>query len=152
MNLTLYHNSSERKVIGKSLTNLGDVTGVIKGDASIMAPTFILEYDSTDVSSYLKDVNYLYWGHTGRYYFVDDVQVLTGKRVMLICSVDVLQTYSTAIKQQVAIIDKQESRDETNLYLSDGSFVSTEQTFNEIKNFQTGFNETGEFILINAGA
>ena len=152
MHLTLYHNSSERKVIGKSLSNLGVTTGIIKGDASIMAPTFILEYDPVSPPYYLTDVNYLYWRQAQRFYFVDDIQVLTGKRVLLICSVDVLQTYRTAIKQQVAIIDKQESRNETNLYISDGSFVSTEQTFNEIKNFQTGFNETGEFILINAGA
>lgn len=152
MILTLYHNSSERKVIGKSLNNLGNVTGVIKGDASIMSPTFILEYDPTNSPYYLTDVNYLYWRQAHRFYFVDDVQVLTGKRVMLVCSVDVLQTYRASIKEQVAIIDKQESRNESNLYLSDGSFVCTEQTFNEIKNFQTGFNETGEFILINAGA
>ena len=152
MHLTLYYNSSERKVVGKSLNNLGDATGVIKGDCSIMTPTFILDYDPASGTHYLTDVNYLYWSEAGRYYFVDDIQVLTGKRIMLICSVDVLQTYQVGIKQQIAIIDKQENRNETNLYLSDGSFVSTEQTFNEVKNFQTGFNETGEFILINAGA
>jgi hypothetical protein len=64
----------------------------------------------------------------------------------------VLETFKTHIKAQTAIINKQESRDETNLFLNDGSFVRTEQCFNEILNFDTGFNETGEFILINAGA
>ena len=148
MNLTLYYNSSERKVIGKTLQSIGNVTGVLKGDASIMNPVFILESDN----NYLSGVNYLYWQEGGRYYYIDDIQMLTGGRMVFYCSVDVLQTFRNEIKAQTAIIDKQESPLQTNLYLNDGSFVDTEQTFNEIKNFQYGFNETGEFILINAGA
>lgn len=148
MNLTLYYNSSERKVIGKSLQSVGTVTGILKGDASIMNPVFILESNN----SYLSGVNYLYWQEGGRYYYIDDIQMLTGGRMAFYCSVDVLQTFRNEIKAQTAIIDKQESPMQTNLYLNDGSFVDTEQTFNEIKNFQYGFNEIGEFILINAGA
>ena len=148
MNLTLYYNSSERKVIGKSLQSVGSVTGILKGDASIMNPVFILESNN----NYLSGVNYLYWQEGGRYYYIDDIQMLTGGRMAFYCSVDVLQTFKNEIKAQTAIVDKQESRNETNLYLNDGSFVDTEQTFNEIKNFQYGFNEVGEFILINAGA
>ena len=148
MNLTLYYNSSERKVIGKSLQNLGTVTGILKGDTAITSPVFILQSDN----DYLSGVNYLYWQETGRYYYIDNIELMTGGRMAFYCSVDVLESFKTQIKAQTAIIDKQESRDETNLYLNDGSFVDTEQTFNEIKNFQTGFNQNGEFILINAGA
>ena len=148
MNLTLYYNSSERKVIGKSLQNLGTVTGILKGDATITSPVFILQSNN----NYLSGTNYLYWQETGRYYYIDNIELMTGGRMAFYCSVDVLESFKTQIKAQTAIIDKQESRNETNLYLNDGSFVDTEQTFNEIKNFQTGFNEVGEFILINAGA
>ena len=148
MHLTLFYNASERKVIGKSLQNLGTTTGILKGDASITSPVFILQSDN----DYLSGVNYLYWQETGRYYYIDDIELMTGSRMVFYCSVDVLQSFATEIKAQTAIINKQESRSETNLYLNDGSFVDTEQTFNEIKNFQTGFNEVGEFILINAGA
>lgn len=148
MNLTLYYNSSERKVIGKSLQNLGTVTGILKGDATITSPVFILQSNN----NYLSGTNYLYWQETGRYYYIDNIELMTGGRMAFYCSVDVLESFKTQIKAQTAIIDKQESRNETNLYLNDGSFIDTEQTFNEIKNFQTGFNEVGEFILINAGA
>ena len=146
MHLTLYFNASERKVIGKSLTGAGTVTGILKGDASIMMPSFILEYDQT----YLTDVNYLYWAESGRYYYIDDVQVLTGERVVLHCSVDVLESFKNGIKAQTAIVEKQENR--SNLYFNDGSFVKDTRAFYTVKNFPYGFNETGEFILINAGA
>ena len=148
MILTLYYNSSERRVIGKSLQSVGVVTGVLKGDTSILNPTFILETNN----NYLSDINYLYWQEAGRYYFIDDILLMTGGRTALVCTVDVLESFKDGIKGQTAVIDKQESRTTTNLYINDGSFIDTEQTFNEIINFSNGFNDTGEFILINAGA
>ena len=145
MNLTLYYNSSERKVIGKSLQSVGNVTGVLKGDASIMNPVFILESDN----NYLSGVNYLYWQEGGRYYYIDDIQVLTGSRMVLYCSVDVLETYSTEIKAQVAIVDKQQTL--ANMYFNDGSFRREAREFYTVKSFQNGFNDVGEYILITAG-
>ena len=145
MNLTLYYNSSERKVIGKSLQSVGSVTGILKGDASIMNPVFILESDN----NYLSGVNYLYWQEGNRYYYIDDIQMLTGGRMAIYCSVDVLETYSTEIKEQVAIVDKQEAI--SNMYFNDGSFRKDTREFYTVKSFQNGFNDTGEYILITAG-
>jgi hypothetical protein len=73
MNLTLFYNASERKVIGKSLQNLGTTTGILKGDASITSPVFILQSNN----NYLSGVNYLYWQETGRYYYIDDIELYT---------------------------------------------------------------------------
>lgn len=146
MNLTLYYNASERKVIGKSLRTLGTVTGVLKGDASITSPTFIVEANS----SYFNGVNYLYWEETNRYYYIDDIQALTGGRMLFICSVDVLESFSTQIKQQTAILDKQQTL--SNMYYNDGSFKKDTREFYTIKSFSNGFNDDGEYILITAGA
>ena len=146
MNLTLYYNSSERKVVGKSLHSVGTVNGILKGDASIMSPVFIL--DSND--NYLLGVNYLYWAEAHRYYYIDDIQMMTGNRMVFYCSVDVLESFKTQIKNQTAILNKQEN--DSNLYFDDGSFVKDTRAFYTIKNFDYGFNETGEYILINAGA
>ena len=103
MHLTLYYNASERKVIGKSLQNLSTCTGVLKGDASIMNPVFILEAND----NYLSGTNYLYWQETGRFYYIDDIEVMTGGRMMFYCSVDVLESFKTHIKARTATIDKQ---------------------------------------------
>ena len=147
MNLTLYYNASERKVIGKSLRTLGTVKGVLKGDASITSPTFVVEANS----SYFNGVNYLYWEETKRYYYIDDIQALTGGRMLFVCSVDVLETYKSQIKQMPAIIDKQQNNVNSNLYLNDGSYVIDSRSYNTILNFSGGFNDDGKFILITAG-
>lgn len=146
MNLTLYYNASERKVIGKSLRTLGTVTGVLKGDASITSPTFVVEANS----SYFNGVNYLYWKETNRYYYIDDIQALTGGRMLFVCSVDVLESFKTQIKQQTAILDKQQTL--SNMYYNDGSFKKDTREFYTIKSFSNGFNDSGEYILITAGA
>ena len=146
MHLTLYYNASERKVIGKSLQSLSTCTGVLKGDASIMNPVFVL--DAND--NYLSGTNYLYWQESGRFYYIDDIQVMTGGRMVLYCSVDVLQSFATQIKAQTAIIDKQENS--ANMYFNDGSFVRDTREFYTVKTFQNGFNDNGEYILITAGA
>lgn len=146
MNLTLYYNSSERKVIGKSLQNLGNVAGILKGDASITSPVFILQSNN----NYLSGVNYLYWQETGRYYYIDDIELMTGGRMVFYCSVDVLQSFATQIKAQTAIIDKQES--ENNMYFNDGSFRKDSREFYTVRSFPNGFNDNGEYILITAGA
>lgn len=148
MNLTLYYNSSERRVIGKTLQNLGTVTGVLKGDASVMNPTFILESGTR----YLTGVNYLYWQETGRFYYIDDIQIVTGGRMVLYCSVDVLESFKTQIKNQTAIVDKQQNRNDSNIYFNDGSFRTDSREFYTIKSFANGFNDDGEFILVTAGA
>ena len=146
MNLTLYYNASERKVIGKSLRTLGTAKGVLKGDASITSPTFVVEANS----SYFNGVNYLYWEETNRYYYIDDIQALTGGRMLFVCSVDVLESFKTQIKQQTAILDKQQTL--SNMYYNDGSFKKDTREFYTIKSFSNGFNDDGEYILITAGA
>ncbi len=146
MQLTLMYNSSERNVIGKTITSLFTVNATIKGDTSILRPTFILQYDST----YLTGVNYIYCSDTGRYYYIDNIKVLTGQRIELDCSVDVLQSYKTEILNQTAIINKQ--RTNGNLYYNDGSFVTDVRDFYTIKTFSNGFTQNGQYILITAGA
>lgn len=145
--IQLYFNGSERKVIGKSKTAIGEpITCIIKGDSSIMSPVFILNTSN----GYLSGINYLYWQDTGRYYFIDDIQVLTGSRMAIYCSIDVLETYASDIKRQTAIVSKQQSL--ANMYFNDGSFRKDTREFYTIKSFSNGFNDDGEYILITAGA
>jgi len=146
MNFTLYYNASERKVVGKSLQNLGNITGVLKGEGSILSPRFILE----TAGKYLNNCNYLYWQEAGRYYFIDDVVVMTGGRMMVYCTVDVLQSFAAEIREQLVITDKQLTIG--SVYIDDGSWVAESREFYSTLNFQNGFNNNGEFILITAGA
>ncbi len=102
MYMNLYQNGQDRRVIGKTLTNGFSINDIeIKQDTNILKPSIIIKYFS-GVMAY----NYCYISIFDRYYFIDNIQVLSGGRVELICSVDVLNTYATEIKALNAILTR----------------------------------------------
>lgn len=74
--------------VGTSITTID-----MPHDNNLLTPTFIIANNSA-----VYTANYLHCATYGRYYFIDSVTTLTGGRMALKCSVDVLQTYATAIK------------------------------------------------------
>ena len=98
--VTLYINTSDNRKIGKSLTSAYYFANVeFKRPCEMLNPTIIL-HNITNITQY----NYCYIGDFGRYYFIDEIQVLTGGRVSIKCSIDVLETYATEIKALNAIL------------------------------------------------
>ena len=60
-------------------------------------------------------------------------------------------TFKNALMNERVIIDKTENLKNANLYLDDGSFVSSCKTITKIYNFSNGFNDDPEYILLTAG-
>ena len=94
MNISVYRNQSDPKVIRKNIGNpLHTYTGVkLKENTSILQPVLNL----TGFSDYEK-ANYVYIEDFGRYYFIDDIVALNYDMVELHCSVDVLYTYQAGL-------------------------------------------------------
>lgn len=146
MKINLYYNSSEKNKIGKSLTIKLSLNGTLKEECSITKPIILIESES------LFDVNYAYIEEFNRYYFISDITSVKNNlwRVSLNC--DVLESFKDKILNLNCIIDKQSSIGKSNSLFDDGSYITEIDTFNEIAKFQSGFNESGEFILLTAGA
>ena len=73
---------------GKTITSLKPYR-----DCSILSPRFILDYDST-----VLGYNYIYISAFGRYYYIDDITIATAQTMVISCSVDVLMSFNTDIK------------------------------------------------------
>ena len=73
MNVEIYKNLSENSVIGKTKTLVYQTPCEIKGESSIINPVLILQYNEQLFAS-----NYVYIPAWSRYYFIDDIRVLTG--------------------------------------------------------------------------
>lgn len=145
MELTLYKNSSERNRINKVLSEPITLTGAFRDGTSIVNPIIAIESDGVITS------NYLYIPLFNRYYYIDDITVVRNGYYIIKCSVDVLMSWKSAILDLPVIINKQNSPNKSDLFLNDGSFVTECRTFNTIINFENGFNENGELILITCG-
>ena len=65
--------------------------------------------------------------------------------------VDVLYTWRADIRSTEAVVDKLEREDQANLYFDDGSFIMDCRNAIEVKEFPSGLNENGSYILICAG-
>ena len=145
MKIEFYKNSSEKNKIGKFLSSVLTLNGNLRDECSITSPSILVEATS------LVDYNYCYIPEFKRYYFISDITSVRNNlwRVSLKC--DVLESFKKDILNLSCIVDKQQNQSYSN-YIDDGSYINRADSFVEIANYQNGFNSSGEFILITAGA
>lgn len=97
MTCYLYNIGADARQLTKvtSATPYTEAKTAVKPTAAldIISPTFVFDYSATALAC-----NYLYCVEFGRYYFVTNIAVDTAGRVNITCAIDVLQTYSAAIK------------------------------------------------------
>ena len=117
MTITLYQNVSEANVVDKNLLNGVQVTGTLRSGTSVLNPSITVEANSENIVW----VNYVYIHEWNRYYFVNDIANIRNGLWEFSCHVDVLMTYKNQIRQQSAIIARQENL--YNLYLDDNKFL-----------------------------
>lgn len=143
MEIILYNNKSEKNKIGKDITLVATLTGSIKEPSSLIRPSIVIEY--SDPTAF----NYVYISQFGRYYYVSDVNILNTNILMISLVVDVLESFKTSILSQHVIIDK--NQNVFSNYLPDSNLLTLVKTKTDIINFNNGFLDNGEFILITAG-
>lgn len=144
MRITFYTNNSEKNALTKSLTQIVRLDGTLKDGTSIIDPS-ILCYN---IDRFIADINYFYIDETGRYYFLNGVEVVRTGLWQISGHVDVLSTYKTAILQNRAIIQRSESN--YNLKLNDGLFKTQQNPRITTIPFGTGFT-TSNYVLALAG-
>lgn len=143
--IVLQINHSERERADKDLTDVITVSGTLKADTSIVDPVIQIKCNLED--TYM--VNYMTIEVFGRSYFVTNIRSVINGLVEFSGHVDVLSTYKEAIRENNAIIRKQQ--DDWNLYLNDGSFKIYQNPKVLTKAFPSGFS-TQEFVLAVAGS
>ena len=107
MELTFYKQAATPNRVDKSdyLTVVGTVSNVIlKDDTDLMSPTFILK-----TSEVVYNSNYVYCSFTHRYYYINNIDALSGGRLAIHCSIDVLYTYKDEILNSSAWIERSDT-------------------------------------------
>lgn len=146
MKIELIRNLSEPNKVIKELESHGTITGSLKETTSILSPTMVVK-TGLDVLT-IATTNYMYIEDFKRYYFITDIKSVKTGLWEISGRVDVLQSYSDLIKQQTAIVKRQENK--WNLYLNDGSFRVYQNPMVLTKPFASGFNSFN-FVLSVAG-
>ena len=102
MYITIGQTSDDRRKLQKSFAGTS-VQVQLKQPCDLLHPVFIMTWSS----SYVHD-NYVHAPELGRYYYIDNVVLLTGSRAELQCSVDVLMSY----RDQILALDVYVSRNQ----------------------------------------
>lgn len=148
----LYHNNSENKIIGKSLTAMGVLECTLKEDVSIEKPVLIVSNTTQSLvtDTYLDELDYFYMPKFNRYYYVDEIKAMPGSRFMIRGSVDVLESFKSDILNLNVILDHSQSTG-ANQYLDSPIWVANSKHSTSIINFPNGLLDSGEYILITVG-
>lgn len=107
MQLIFYKQAASPNRINKSnfLTTVGTIGSVeIKSDTDLMHPIFILRTNPVVYNS-----NYVYCEFTQRYYYIDSIDALSGNRIAIHCTIDVLHTYRNEILASTAWVTRSDS-------------------------------------------
>lgn len=143
MDIKIYNNTSEKVKVGKTLTNVRDISGELKEACDIINPVIIISGEN--LSSY----NYLYIPIFNRYYFITDIKVIRNNLWEISCHCDVLESYADNIKALSAIIQRQEN--EWDLYLNDGTFKAESTNKTATLMFPNDLFTQENYILCVAG-
>lgn len=148
MDIKLYFTTSPDNRMTKYLLNESIMQGTLRDVSNVVNPVVLIERDISQLSGIY---NYVYIPEFHRYYFINEMQSYRNDFVLLSLTVDVLFSFKNQILDNVAIVDKAQQEEFSNIYYDDGSFITEARDFYTIKTFDNGFNDDGEFILITAG-
>lgn len=143
MQIKLYKNLSEVNTIGKTLTEENVRTGTLKDGCSVLSPSVVLTGEN------LSNFNYMYIPEFHRYYFITGITSVKKGLWQIDGHCDVLESYKDSIKENVAIIKRQESI--WDLYLNDEKFKAESTNKTATILFPNNLFNTVNFILTAAG-
>ena len=136
MNIILYKNRSDNRVLRKSLTQVSTPLSCdIYGSESIITPRFILEYVGVEA-------NYCYVAELNRYYYIKDIVLAPGGQRILMCEVDVLMSNIDEILNLNCLILRQENESLCNKYLVDNKMIANANKEETVESF-------GEVVITN---
>lgn len=145
MEVIFYHNASDDRVVNKTLIGGTSFHGQARDEVNIMNPTII--FDSDEIMRF----NYAYIPEFQRYYTVTSVTSYREGLFIVDLSVDVLMSFAGEIMCLSVVVDKQTMPENGDEYIDDGSLVSDNVMFTRVHEFEAGFNDCPEYILITAG-
>lgn len=141
MIIQLYRTISPRERVTKTLTPVGSaLTGTIKEESSIIDP--VIKISAAD----LPDANYMYIQEFKRYYYINNIVCDYDGMFQIEAHVDVLMSNDAVIRQQRAIVAKQQNR--WNLYLNDSDYRTYADPWVITKNFPSGFTDPCYLMLM----
>lgn len=145
MDIVLYENYSEKEAIVKDIQSAYTLTGSLRGESSIINPSFLIEHSNP------SNYNYCYIAEFGRYYFISNITSVRTGIWKIDCSVDVLMSFQDAILALDVTVSDASIGDQRPTYMNGDVWQTTVKTKTDVIVFPSGLLDDGEYILITSG-
>lgn len=144
MEVTFYQNTSDKRVIEKTLNIAYTLADCQLTDSSAIDPVIRIT-----ITPGLYQYNYCYIQYFGRYYYITDITVVDGAEMVIKLHVDVLMSF----KDQILNCNVNSRKNENNAdkYLPDDRPIES-RYIRYSKKFNTSFeNFNSSYVLITVG-
>lgn len=155
--INLLYNPTGTDHLDKDFVGIVGLTGELKENVSIVDPIVVIQTTENYIFGYTDENNNYHNGCNyfsipifNRYYFLVNIIVLETGLYELHGHVDVLMSHRKEIRNQVAVIKRQETASAYNLYVNDNSLKAYQDPYVITKSFPRGFNGF-RYILAVAG-
>lgn len=156
MQISFYKTSDDPKKLAKTFEKIGTGEATLSATINntnntiyLLRPSFLVASNSlyfTATHIYVNDMG-------KRYYYITDIALLTGGKMEISCSVDVLATYAAAISQRPCTVTRYSHKDgkvATPTYIPDSKYPLDTTRYNvTAQNFSDTPFLTGAAALIN---
>ena len=123
MNIVLYNNKSDSRVLNKSIEKITEISVILKSAQNIMSPEIMLQTKTLPI-----EANYCYISDFGRYYYINAQRLENGNISSIELTVDVLMSFKDMILKSKVVAER--TTNKYNRYLPD--IVPTLAKFNNI--------------------
>lgn len=145
MKVQIYKTASEKNKLNKQLELVKEINVKLLNDTEILKP--VVEVSHIPIKD-LNSANYMYIPDLNRYYFIDNIELMTGNNVYISGSVDVLMSYMADILNLKGTVKRAESL--KNGYILDEHYKSVSYSQITTKRFPNSMNQDS-FILMTVG-
>ena len=143
--IILQKNNSPINKIGKNITNIIELNGSLRNEIEILNPEILIETSEENI----KDANYLSIPSLNRKYFIQEIESYRSGIWIIKAHIDVLDTYSSEIKNTEAVVLRQENI--FNLLVNDGVFKCKQNSRIVHRVFPSGLGAFNYVLLTQGG-
>ncbi len=149
MQIQFLKSSAENNRVNKTnyLTGSYTISGTLRNPSDVINPEIMIEMENFAYYLY----NYAYIPDFKRYYFIKEITSVRTNLWNISMHCDVLYTWRAELANQLAVVNKSASIENTNLYIDDGSFVMDSRKNVKVIPFPEPLLEDGNYILIAGG-
>ena len=107
--------SSEKRALDKSVSTTKSVSGTLHNQSNIVNPSILCKCNAESIAT----CNYMTIPDFGRKYFITDITAVSNDLCIVSGHCDVLSTYKSGIRSNIAVISRSATEGNWNLFLND---------------------------------